>query len=251
MVNAFSLMLAVGAGLGLVHVLRGTPEATSRRWILAGALMLLAGFLGARLGYALLHEPYFDAHPEEIFQFWLGGLSWPGALPACLFAAFLLAFAWRIPVGLVIDRLAGMVFPVAAAAWIGCWLVGAAYGSPVHENAWYGLMVQDESGAAMLRFPVQPLAAVVLSLTYVLLPRPRPGRPVEPGVSGLGALMALGLNQILFSALVDVPGPLWNGQRIETWAALALAAGSALALFITRRSAARREKILLDVGREP
>lgn len=249
-VNAFSLMVAVGAGLGLVHVLRGTPEVTSRRWIFAGALMLLAGFVGARLGYTLIHEAYFDAHPAEIFQVWLGGLFWPGALPACLLGAYLLAFCWRVPVGLVVDRLAGMAFPLAAAAWIGCWLVGAAYGSPVSENAWYGLMIQDESGAIMSRFPVQPLAAVVLVLSYSLLPRPRPGRPVEPGVSGLGALMVLGLNLLVFSALVDVPGPRWNGQRIETWAALALAAAAALILFFTRRIAARKHNILLDVGRE-
>lgn len=249
--NAFSLMVALGAGLGLVHVLYATPEVTSRRWILAGGLMLLAGFLGARLAYTLIHEAYFDAYPEEIFQVWLGGLSWPGALIACLLATYLLAFAWRVPAGLIVDRLAGMAFPVAAAAWIGCWLVDSAYGAPVGENVWYGLLIQDESGMMLSRFPVQPLAAAVLALTYALLPRPRPGRPVAPGVSGLGALMALGLNLLVFSALVDVPGPRWNGQRAETWAALALAVSAALALFITRRSAARRDQVLLDVGREP
>lgn len=230
MFNAFSLILALGAGFGLLHVARVTSEATARRWLLAGLLMLLAGLLGARLGYTWLHSHYFDAHPAMIFQFWLGGLWWPGAAAGCALAAVLLVLVWRIPLSLVVDRLAGMAFPVAAAAWIGCWTAGTAYGAAVRPTAWYALTMLDETGAATARWPLQLVAAAVLLLAYTVLPRSRPGRVLPSGQAGWSALMVLGLILLVFSLMVKTPGPRWNEQRPETWVALSLALIATLAL---------------------
>lgn len=236
MVNAFSLMMAVGAGVSLVLLMRSVPEGQTARWLHAGTITLLAGLIGARLGYALQLQAYYNVHPAEVAQVWLGGLAWPGALIACLLAIGLMALAWRYPLGLLVDRLAGLAFPVAAAAWIGCWLVGAAYGRELPAGTWYGLMVIDETGLAALRFPTQPLAAASLALSYLLLPRNRPGKILPPGLAGWGALMLLGLNLLIFSLLVAVPGPRWGDQRVETWTALALAASSALILYLSQRT---------------
>ncbi len=230
MFNAFSLILALGAGFGLLHVTRVTSEATARRWLLAGLLMLLAGLLGARLGYTWLHSHYFDAHPMQIFQFWLGGLWWPGAAAGCALAALLLALALRVPLSLVVDRLAGMAFPVAVAAWIGSWTAGTAYGAAVSPTAWYALTVVDETGAAAARWPLQLVAAAVLLFAYLLLPRSRPGRVLPSGQAGWSALMVLGLILLIFSLLVKTPGPRWNEQRPETWVALGVALVATLAL---------------------
>jgi phosphatidylglycerol:prolipoprotein diacylglycerol transferase len=235
LVNAFSLLIAIGAAVGLVLLVRSVPEGEAGRWLHGGVIALLAGLVGARLGYALLLEYYYDTHPLEIAQVWQGGLAWPGALAACLLALGLIALAWRYPLGLVVDRLAGAAFPVAAAAWIGCWLVGAAYGRELPAGTWYGLMVTDETGLSALRFPTQPLAAACLVLSYLLLPRNRPGRALRPGLAGWSALMVLGLNLLVFSLLVDIPGQRWGEQRLETWAALALAALAAFVLYLSRR----------------
>ena len=235
MVNAFSVMMALGAGAGLIQVMRNAPEGTTGRWLNAGGIMLLVGLIGARLGYAWLHKTYFDAHPAEIFQVWQGGLFWPGALLACAFTALLLVLALSLPLYLIVDRLADMAFPVAAGAWIGCWMVGAAYGAAVSADAWYGLSMADETGAVISRFPTQPLAAAVLIFSYFLLPRSRPGKRLPPGQPGWSALMVLGFNLLIFSLLLDTPGLRWNDQRLETWAALALAFSAAVMLYASQR----------------
>jgi phosphatidylglycerol:prolipoprotein diacylglycerol transferase len=247
-VNAFSVMMALGAGVGLIQVMRGAPEGTTGRWLNAGGILLLAGLVGARLGYVWLHQSYFNAHPAEIFQVWQGGLSWPGALLACAFTALLLMLALNLPLYLVLDRLADMAFPVAAAAWIGCWMVGAAYGATVSAGAWYALNVADETGAFAARFPTQPLAAAALIFSYVLLPRSRPGKRLPPGQAGWSALMVLGFNLLIFSLLVDTPSLRWNDQRIETWAALALAFVAAVMLYAGQR--ARRPVAALPLETE-
>jgi phosphatidylglycerol:prolipoprotein diacylglycerol transferase len=81
-----------------------------------------AMILGGRLGYMLFYDPDFFTHPSEIFQPWMGGMSFHGALLFILLVE--VAFAhWRkipflsltdivsagAPIGLFLGRLGNFI----------------------------------------------------------------------------------------------------------------------------------------------
>ncbi len=55
--------------------------------------LILAGLLGARLGYVVQNWDYFGHHPSEIFFTWRGGLTFYGAVIAGILTV--LGYSWR------------------------------------------------------------------------------------------------------------------------------------------------------------
>jgi phosphatidylglycerol---prolipoprotein diacylglyceryl transferase len=86
-------------------------------WVTIGII------LGGRLGYVVFYNPaHFAAHPAEILQVWMGGMSFHGGFLGCLLAVMLFAGRRRIsilslgdvtcaaaPIGLFLGRLANFV----------------------------------------------------------------------------------------------------------------------------------------------
>jgi phosphatidylglycerol---prolipoprotein diacylglyceryl transferase len=233
--NGFSLLLAVGAGMGLAQVLRSAPKGQANRWLNAALLAWFAGLVGARLGYVLLNLSYFSGHWSEAPAFSSGGLTWPGAVLGMMLALPFFrietprgAKKIKAPFAQAADLLALMVPPAAVMAWLGCWQAGSAYGPLAPIGAWWGISVVDEAGAAALRWPLQPLAALALTVCFGLL-QMNWKKNTRPGL--FASLTGLILAGVLLpcSLLVVEPAPLYNGLRAETWGALFLALVSLLA----------------------
>ncbi len=104
-------------------------------WFNLALVGFIGGIVGARLYFVLLSWPIFRAHPSEIFQIWLGGLSIHGGLIGGLLAGYLYCRFARLPF-LVCCDIFGAVLPVAQA--IGRWgnfFNSEAFGKPVRLDA--------------------------------------------------------------------------------------------------------------------
>lgn len=225
----FSILIGMGVGAGLLWVVwQSAPRQCEHRlnaalWALGGAL------LGGRAASVALLWPYYQAHPAEIPQVWLGGLDGAGALLGGVLGLLVAASVLRRPLGRLADALLPLLISVSVAAWLACWLDGTAYGPPV--SAWWGVPARDEWGEIQRRLPVQLLGAMGTLLLSWLVERLR-ARLAHSGQAA--ALGLLGVALILFglSFLRSDPSLLWGSLRPEAWGALILGGVALIGLLL-------------------
>lgn len=217
----YSLLVGVGASLGLWRVAARAPRNALRQWLNAGLITLLVMLVGARLGFVLQRPGYYSEHFFEIFAYWQGGLSWGGAALGTWLAAVGTALAYRQSFMITVDRLFGLVGPLAVAAWLGCWTAGVAYGRTLPAGTGWGVPALDESGVTLLRWPLQPLAAASLALLFIVLER-RVVYWKTPGRAAALGLVVFSCHLVLFSFLRADPALSWWGVRMDAWAAVLL-----------------------------
>ncbi len=222
-VNAYSLLVGLGASLGLLRVVQNVPRWQAQRWANAGLLALLGGLIGARFVYISIHWLYFKNHLFEIFALWNGGYSWPGAVLGGAAAVLLIAWRWHVSPGKIADRLAPMLPPLVVSIWLGCWLAGFAYGPTAPDDAFWGVPCRDVYGALALRFPLQFSAAAAI-LLYSFWLETRKFRDSTDGWQALLMILGVLMDLLIFTALRTDPTPTWQGLRLDTWAALLLLA---------------------------
>lgn len=234
-VNAYVFFLGAGASLGLLRVAQASSAMMANRQVNRGLLVLLGCSLGARAGYVLERWAYYGARPGEIFQYLSGGLSAGGALIGGLIALSLISIFQQVSLFQLADDLIVLAPPLTAGVWMGCWLVGCAYGPLTPEGAWYGLAVADESGLVAARLPLPLLAAAsLLAFFWLLESRLGPVRACDGQLASLGCII-LGLNLVFFSLLRSDPSRLWWGLSLDVWAGLSLCLlGLAAALWLFR-----------------
>ncbi len=231
MVFSYAVWIGLGAALGIWRVVRSAPQQQAGAWADLSLIVLTASLLGARLSYVLVNWGYFSAHLIEIPQFWLGGLTWPGAIAGCWLAIISVVVLYRAPrehgsanvsrltLAWLSDRLYPLLPPVAITTWLAAWQAGVAYGSLTPPGAWWGVPSLDETGVYNLRFPLQLLAALSLLADFWLLEmRVKPMRP--PGRLAGRAFFHLLLNLLVVSLLRADPGPQWYGVRVDAWIAI-------------------------------
>ncbi len=215
----FSLLLGLGALTGLLLAGWRAPKKETIRYVDAAVGIMFGALLGSRSVMVAVNYGYYQSHPGEIFQVWLGGLSSIGALAGGILALFIVAKIWKIPAGLLADTLLPLVGALTVTAWLGCWVDRCSYGAPV--TAWWAVPGRDEWGVLARRVPVQLMGAT-LSLAFIwLLERaskylPAPGLSASIGMFGLSAVI-FGLSYLR----VD-PTPIWQGLRLEAWGAIGL-----------------------------
>jgi prolipoprotein diacylglyceryltransferase len=180
------------------------------------ALIVLTGALiGSRFGYALVNWGYFQTHPAEVFQVWLGGLTGPGAFWGG--ALTCLGYCWLrgYPLGDLLDGLLPLVWMLALSIWLACWQAGVAYGAP--EPGFWAVLAPDEWGEVARRWPVQftGAALTLLSAGLIDLCQPLYRYPGQKAALGLALLAA---QQAALTFLRADPAPIWQGLRIDTWA---------------------------------
>ncbi len=117
-------------------------------------ILLLAGVLGARLGWVIQELPYYMQHPAEILNFRAGGMtSYGGVFGAAIALAiwckrtgtsFLTAFDWLAAPALVAN----------AIGRVGCFFNGCCYGGPC-DLPWAVTIHPEDGGAAYLGHPAQ------------------------------------------------------------------------------------------------
>ena len=219
--NEFALFVGLGAAMGLWQVSRTASPEKAPQHVRIGLITLLGGLIGSRLVFVLIHLAYFSTHPGESVQFWLGGLSWPGAAIGIIGTILFTAMAKHIAIGKLFDSLSSMFLPLIIGIELGCWQSGCAYGPVVSETAFWSIASPDETGAVLRRFPTQLIISLVLLVYFIglesrLKKHHFPGR--KAWLSGLGISIILGI----FSFLRADPAPYWLGLRMESWTALGL-----------------------------
>ena len=219
-VYSFSLLLGIGATLGLFWTARQSEAFAQPDNINAGLWGLVGALIGSRAGFVLYQWPYFQAHFIEIPQVWLGGLFWPGAIIGSLLAIALFAAVTHTAFGLLTDRLVPLAISLSVSGWLACWLEGCAYGP--ESSAWYAIPAWDEWSVMGDRFPTQLLGALLTIGLYSLLQILTP-RLIDPGQPTSTTLLGLGVINYGLTYLRADPMLIWNGLRLDAWAGLGFA----------------------------
>jgi phosphatidylglycerol---prolipoprotein diacylglyceryl transferase len=228
--NSFSLLVGVGATLGLAWVVWQAPEKQALRRVDQGLWLLLGSLLGGRAAHVATAWPYYAGRLLETPQVWLGGFSGAGALAGGLMALVLLASITRQPLGDLADAYMPLAAVLAVCAWLGCWLDGCAYGA--ETTAWWALPARDEWGELRQRFPVQLLAASLTLGLFWLVDRSRTHLP-HPGQPACLALLGLGLLTFGISFIRVDPSQTWWGWRPETWTGVGFSFLAIIAYLLT------------------
>ncbi len=223
-VFTFTLLVSLGAGVGMLWAVGRAPKESAEAVFAAGVWALLGALVVARAAYIAIHWAYFRAHLLLIPQVWLGGMSGSAALPGALLG---LALAARRRMATWGEALLPLLFTVAVSAWLGCWTSGVFYG-PV-TGAWWGVPTRDEWGELALRVPLQWLAALsLLGVAWGLEQArgrgwlPSPEATLSLGVGGTALVSAV-------AALLRAdPVPRLYGLPYGFWLTALLAAGAFL-----------------------
>lgn len=200
----------------------------------AGIGILFLGLLGARVGFVLRNSSYFLEHPGQIPQFWLGGLSWVGALIGSGLALLGIHLILKEPLG----ELADQYIPLMGLLTVGTWLIswGTKSGYGFETGSWFGIPVQDLYGFTLKRWPLPILGAGLTGgwvLGVLLFPVKRQR---QPGFRALVATVGVVIINGLISFLKDDPAPVLWGLRWESWFSIIVLVVSVICyLFIKER----------------
>jgi len=101
-------------------------------------LMILSGFIGARIAYVMEHwsAVYADA-PMSVFNLRGGGLMFYGGFITAFAVALVYARGAKIRILVLLDILAPALVLTHAFGRVGCFMNGCCYGRPT--DAWYGV----------------------------------------------------------------------------------------------------------------
>ena len=227
----YAIILSVSGAVGIV--LSWLLAGRDREGHLDGGIVLVLMILiGSRLSFVVRNFPYFQSNPLEIPQFWLGGLSWPGALLGAAAGILLVHLIWKEPLGELIDSYLALYGTLAVGIWLTSWGTRAGYGPPT--ESWFGIRVTDIFGVVKRRWPL-PILGAVLSAGWtagvIFYPLNRQLRAGFRGLLGLSGLILLNGAASFFR--VD-PAPLIGGLRTESWISILLIL-AALAYFYWSR----------------
>lgn len=101
----YGLLLAIAAlvGIGLVQYIGKRYGLDHNRLFDATLIILVVGFVGARLYHVLNEWTYYSAHTSEIWKVWNGGLALHGGLIAGAVTLYIIARRWKWDMWLLAD----------------------------------------------------------------------------------------------------------------------------------------------------
>ncbi len=230
----YAILISGCAGLGLYlsHLL----SKQDLPFLIDGGIgLVLVSLLGSRLSFALFNFAYYKDHLLEVPQFWLGGLSWPGAFLGAVLSILLIHWIWKEPPGVLADSYLPLLGTLAVGIWLAGWGTGIGYGPAT--QAWFGVPVKDVFGETVRRWPF-PILGALSSAGWVggaiLFPLKRQSPPGTRGLLGLAGLLAI--NALISFFRVD-PAPRTLGLRWESWISLALLAAVGVGIyFLTKEN---------------
>lgn len=158
-----------------------------------GFYIILGAILGARTLYVLINPNYFWNNPQEILQFWKGGLVFSGGAIAATILAIWYLRSKKQDLWKWMDTLAPGLGLGEAIGRIGCLAAGCCYGD-VCDQPWAVIFRNPES-LAPLNIPLHPtqlyhsLAGLICFAAVTLL---------KPSIRHTGWLMGIFL--IMFAA---------------------------------------------------
>ena len=215
------------------------PE-QKKRTIDAGLGILLISLIGARIGYILIDLSYFRNNFSLIPQFWLGGLTWPGALTGAGLAFLAIHLIWKQSITDLADNILPLLGTVTVAIWLTGWGAGIGYGPPT--EGWFGIPVRDIFGIVENRWPL-PIIGAIFSAGWIaaIILFPFKRQNIIPGLRAiLGTTGIVLINGVISLFRVNPAPQLW-GIRGETWFTLALIVIS-FVYYLSRREKKSNEK---------
>ena len=223
----FSLLCALAVAIGLIWLSLEEKSVESLNVndpagrVDQAVMVFILSIVGSRLGYVAVHVAYFMAYPLEGLQFWLGGLSGSGALLGGLVGVVITGFIYRNSPLQLAERMVRLGALLAAAVWLGSWLMGSAYG--LISEGWWALPSVDEWGHVDKRLPVQ-LAGAIFALGWMaFLDWRTQFRPSAAGVRSGAWLWGMGVVMTGLSLLRGDPALMWNSLRVDTWGGIGVA----------------------------
>ncbi len=191
-----------------------------------GLLVLIAGFIGARLFHIIFEYPsHYLENPVQVFYFWQGGFVFYGGFILAYLAAFLYARKLKLTFWLWHDTLAPVLAGGYALGRVACFLVGCCYGA-VCDLPW-GVAVEQadiHTGAlsVVTRHPTQLYAVGFELLTLIFLLWYEKKRPPLGNVF-LSWVVLHSIGRIIMETFrVDPRGGDYAGLSISTWISIAL-----------------------------
>jgi phosphatidylglycerol:prolipoprotein diacylglycerol transferase len=218
-------------GLGLVAALGLTARLARQREVgdwLDGVLAVGTGaLLAGRAVFVALNRPYFAENPAEVWQLWLGGLNYHGALLGGLAGLWL----WARLTGRPFGHYAGLFAPglalLAVAGWAACAADGCAYG----RAAAPGLLaanLPDDLGVLAARYRTQ-LGGAVASLAVFGAALWGFGR-AQPALLFWAVLGGLSLGRVIIAFGRGDAAPVVAGVRLDLLVDFGLLAAALVAL---------------------
>lgn len=248
-IPTFGLMVLLGAGLGLWLAMKRAPRfGLTKDQISDVALWGLAlGIVGARIGYILQNLSYYSAHPNELIQLQMKGMTSFGGLVLGAVPFFVFSKKWRISPIAILDCVAPSLLLAHAVGRFGCLFNGCCYGGR-SELPW-AVAVSDHSGGFLTgRYhPAQiydaALTAVFLAL-LLIVEKPSWKRGMAIGFAFFGYSAARFITE--FWRVGSTGNPFLGFQLSEAQVASIVLAIIGLGFFFLRP---RREEP--DVGSAP
>jgi prolipoprotein diacylglyceryltransferase len=232
-VNSYKFFLSVGFYVGTVATaaLASSSGLSPLPIGLAAMTCGLAGFIGARVYFLLVHAPYY-LRQRSLSALWDssgGGWSLFGALLTFVPALFAAAAWLDIPASVLADHIG--VGVLAGGFWgrLGCVFNGCCGGR--ETKAPFGIRLHDICGVRKTRIPVQflEMAWWLIGLVAFLMLWPR---ALPPGSYALGVVAWYAVGRFFLEPLREQPDVVFGRLRIDQIVAalLALTAGGALIL---------------------
>ena len=186
----------------------------------AGLTAFIVGLLGARMGYVLMQFHFYSLYPEEILQFWNGGLTWSGGAVGAILGLGIYSIFSRYPFWRLADTLAMPAVLFSFALWFGCMLDGCTYGKPSNFVSLTPVL-QDSMGIRLHRWPTQSAGAIFSLGILAFLERARLQKPSEGVIASLGVSLISAVNFLLAFFRGDSV-PIFYGIRSDALASLTL-----------------------------
>ena len=178
-------------------------------------VVLLWGFLGARLFYVIQNLSYYAAEPFKIFAVWEGGLIFYGGAIAAFLGLYLMARKKQWPLWKILDFLVPYGAMTHAFGRIGCFLNGCCYGK-VCDLPW----AVRFPGFPYAVHPTQLYEALYDLALFAFLLKHRKRTRFE-GETALLYFLLYGLGRYLIEFLRE-PGWMWLGLTFNQWLSIAI-----------------------------
>ncbi len=220
--SVYTLSILLGALLGLgLALLYARRAGLARAAVLdAGIIVLIAGGIGARVYYLLMHWDYYGEKSADLWNLAKGGMGLRGGLIVGLLVLAVFAVLRRESFWHLADAGALGLALAESLGWYGSGLIGANYG--VVSEARWAPELPDLYGIIAPRVPVQMIAALFYFVLFCVLAlwawssQPRAGSLfVAFLIISAGAMFVLGFVRADETAM-------WKGWRIDQWVDLVL-----------------------------
>lgn len=175
--HSYGLLIALGVFVSVFlmnRMAKSTGFPTSQQIFDLVFVVILSGFLGARIFYVVQEWPWYREHPLEIIQIWQGGLVYYGGVTASFLAFFAYVRFIRLPFLASMDFVLPFVALTHAFGRVGCFLNGCCFGRDHYPVQLFEALFNGLLFAFLItRYRGRRFPGEVTSLYFILYPMGR------------------------------------------------------------------------------